>query len=286
MGAKHFGLRVRVERSLRESFLKACRTEDRPAAQVICELMRDYVSRNSPNGRVTGGAGEENFGRPQQERVRALAMEYGEGVNGAREAKLRRASYGGSRPSMSYLYHRALAAHRQPPPVVTRSSNPYDLIREPEARDFAGRHRAHLDRDRSCRRSHRRRSSATPLQTPEGTIKDRLLGRRMNPASALPPQNAHGLSMAMVTNSNSRSRRSVSIWLFCSTHDGSPYFECGGAPASDHRCLRSMLPRQPLRFVWRMILARARPLWRASTSVNLSCARTPSYSHRRSRQSR
>lgn len=45
MGAKDSGLRVRVERSLRESFLKACRAEDRPAAQVIREFMRDYVAQ-------------------------------------------------------------------------------------------------------------------------------------------------------------------------------------------------------------------------------------------------
>jgi hypothetical protein len=38
------GLRIRVERDLREKFLAACRDQDRPAAQVIREFMRAYIS--------------------------------------------------------------------------------------------------------------------------------------------------------------------------------------------------------------------------------------------------
>ena len=52
MPTKDVGLRVRVERELRDDFLEACRAHDRPAAQVIREFMRDYVVRhpveNSP----------------------------------------------------------------------------------------------------------------------------------------------------------------------------------------------------------------------------------------------
>ena len=48
MAGKDSGLRIRVERPLREAFLEACRTEDRPAAQVIREFMRDYVAGHRP----------------------------------------------------------------------------------------------------------------------------------------------------------------------------------------------------------------------------------------------
>ena len=41
---KDSGLRIRVQRDLRDSFLEVCRAQDKPAAQVIREFMRDYVS--------------------------------------------------------------------------------------------------------------------------------------------------------------------------------------------------------------------------------------------------
>ena len=41
MATKNAGLRIRVERTLREGFLEACRAEDKPAAQVI----REYVAK-------------------------------------------------------------------------------------------------------------------------------------------------------------------------------------------------------------------------------------------------
>lgn len=47
---KDVGLRIRVDRDLRESFIEACKADDRPAAQVLREFMRDYVSaRKSAN---------------------------------------------------------------------------------------------------------------------------------------------------------------------------------------------------------------------------------------------
>jgi hypothetical protein len=49
MAGKDSGLRIRVERPLREAFLEACRAEDRPAAQVIREFMRDYVAQHAPD---------------------------------------------------------------------------------------------------------------------------------------------------------------------------------------------------------------------------------------------
>lgn len=44
MSTKDAGLRIRVERQLRDDFLDACRAQDRPAAQVIREFMRGYVA--------------------------------------------------------------------------------------------------------------------------------------------------------------------------------------------------------------------------------------------------
>jgi hypothetical protein len=43
---KDSGLRIRIERELREKFLDICRKQDRPAAQVIREFMRTYINEN------------------------------------------------------------------------------------------------------------------------------------------------------------------------------------------------------------------------------------------------
>jgi hypothetical protein len=40
---KDVGLRIRVQKDLREKFVEACHREDKPAAQVLREFMRDYV---------------------------------------------------------------------------------------------------------------------------------------------------------------------------------------------------------------------------------------------------
>lgn len=47
MTKKDAGMRIRIERELRDEFLAACQVLDRPAAQVIREFMRDFVRRNS-----------------------------------------------------------------------------------------------------------------------------------------------------------------------------------------------------------------------------------------------
>ena len=44
MPTKDAGLRIRVDRELREEFLKVCRAQDKPAAQVIREFMRQYIA--------------------------------------------------------------------------------------------------------------------------------------------------------------------------------------------------------------------------------------------------
>jgi hypothetical protein len=46
MPGKDVGLRTRVERSLRDKFLEVCRLQDKPAAQVLREFMRNYVTYN------------------------------------------------------------------------------------------------------------------------------------------------------------------------------------------------------------------------------------------------
>ena len=43
---KDVGLRIRVQRDLRERFLEVCRAQDKPAAQVLREFMRKYVEIN------------------------------------------------------------------------------------------------------------------------------------------------------------------------------------------------------------------------------------------------
>lgn len=45
MVTKDTGLRIRVDRQLRQDFVDACRAQDKPAAQVLREFMREYVER-------------------------------------------------------------------------------------------------------------------------------------------------------------------------------------------------------------------------------------------------
>lgn len=42
---KDAGLRLRVEKELRQEFIEACRATGKPAAQVLREFMRDFVTR-------------------------------------------------------------------------------------------------------------------------------------------------------------------------------------------------------------------------------------------------
>ncbi len=44
MADKDVGFRIRVDRALRKSFVEACKQDDKPAAQVLREFMRDFVS--------------------------------------------------------------------------------------------------------------------------------------------------------------------------------------------------------------------------------------------------
>lgn len=57
--SKDSGLRIRVERELREKFLELCRAQDRPAAQVLREFMRTYVAEHEPSNDI-GGVSPKN----------------------------------------------------------------------------------------------------------------------------------------------------------------------------------------------------------------------------------
>lgn len=47
MGFKDAGVRIRVEKELRDEFLETCRRQDTPAAQVLRQFMREYVADHS-----------------------------------------------------------------------------------------------------------------------------------------------------------------------------------------------------------------------------------------------
>lgn len=51
---KDVGMRVRLDRELRDEFLEACRCEDKPAAQVLREFMRIYVAKHDGAGKQNG----------------------------------------------------------------------------------------------------------------------------------------------------------------------------------------------------------------------------------------
>ncbi|MEW5704413.1 MAG: hypothetical protein AB1781_07515 [Pseudomonadota bacterium] len=48
---KDAGLRIRIQRELREQFLEACRVQDKPAAQVLREFIREFIEENKKEGR-------------------------------------------------------------------------------------------------------------------------------------------------------------------------------------------------------------------------------------------
>jgi Ribbon-helix-helix protein len=49
---KDSGFRIRVQRDLHEQFLEVCRTQDKPAAQVLREFMRGYVAEHGATQEV------------------------------------------------------------------------------------------------------------------------------------------------------------------------------------------------------------------------------------------
>ncbi|MEW8547983.1 MAG: hypothetical protein AB2693_31135 [Candidatus Thiodiazotropha sp.] len=65
---KDAGLRIRVQRDLREQFLEACRAQDKPAAQVLREFMRDYVAQHVASLDSTDSPSREIGSKPQKGR--------------------------------------------------------------------------------------------------------------------------------------------------------------------------------------------------------------------------
>ncbi|MCR9196221.1 MAG: hypothetical protein NXH88_15890 [Hyphomonas sp.] len=65
---KDVGFRIRMQRELREQFLEACRAQDKPAAQVLREFMREYVAQHDKStfepgkGAVDEADGQRNSG--------------------------------------------------------------------------------------------------------------------------------------------------------------------------------------------------------------------------------
>lgn len=59
---KDVGLRIRVQRELREQFVEVCRAQDKPAAQVIREFMREYVQNHTADAEQDEASAEEEAG--------------------------------------------------------------------------------------------------------------------------------------------------------------------------------------------------------------------------------
>lgn len=59
---KDSGLRIRVEKELRERFLALCKKQDRPAAQVLREFMRGYLDEHEPTNQSTSAETRQTKG--------------------------------------------------------------------------------------------------------------------------------------------------------------------------------------------------------------------------------
>ena len=57
---KDVGIRIRVQRELREQFVAACKAEDKPAAQVLREFMRSYVDAYAPRAQSHHSVAHDN----------------------------------------------------------------------------------------------------------------------------------------------------------------------------------------------------------------------------------
>jgi hypothetical protein len=56
---KDVGMRIRLDRGLRDCFLAACQGQDKPAAQVMREFMRNYVRKKAKMYNATPKAQNE-----------------------------------------------------------------------------------------------------------------------------------------------------------------------------------------------------------------------------------
>jgi hypothetical protein len=60
---KDAGMRLRVEREIRQEFVEACRDDGKTAAQVLREYMRDYIARSK------AGAQRDLFSKKPESRA-------------------------------------------------------------------------------------------------------------------------------------------------------------------------------------------------------------------------
>ena len=67
--SKDSGMRIRIERGLRDRFIEICRKQDRPAAQVIREFMREYVATHG-----TKDVANESGTSPIERRLSLMAQ--------------------------------------------------------------------------------------------------------------------------------------------------------------------------------------------------------------------
>ena len=73
---KDSGLRLRVERDLREEFVAACRAEGRTAAQVLRDCMRQFVERTRAGQQeLFAGKGREPLSDSRNKLPRAHARQ-------------------------------------------------------------------------------------------------------------------------------------------------------------------------------------------------------------------
>jgi hypothetical protein len=73
MAEKNVGLRIRVEKALRDAFVEACQANHIPAAQVIRTLMRDYIAAQDQqsNGAINSPHIRKSRGSPPSPRFRS-----------------------------------------------------------------------------------------------------------------------------------------------------------------------------------------------------------------------
>lgn len=60
---KDAGIRIRVEKSLREAFVTVCQSEDRQASDVLREFMQTYVERHQAGQRDLFAEFPETMGK-------------------------------------------------------------------------------------------------------------------------------------------------------------------------------------------------------------------------------
>lgn len=74
MARKDVAFKIRIDEELRRAFVEACQAEDRPAAQVMREFMRNYVAERQATG-STGQAVTRGGTKPDSPRKRDMNVE-------------------------------------------------------------------------------------------------------------------------------------------------------------------------------------------------------------------